>query len=122
MYDSIPKRPKNDHEKEQLDNSDENKPVEKHNCAHGDLKHDGIKVLLSCYADIWVGCITLARWQICAIQKDRVAVEEPDCKEHNLQHGHSQGILEENVVSEPAQDWNPQNAKKRETGEAYEID
>lgn len=102
MYNSIPKRPKDDHKQKQLDNSYENEPVEKHNSAHGDLKHDGVKVLLSCWASIWVNCITLASWQISAVQEHWVAVEEPDCKEQNLEHGYSHRIPEENVVSEPA--------------------
>lgn len=79
--------------------------MQKHYNSHDSLKHYWIVVLLSDYSGVGVVYITLVRCHIRAMQKDCVAIEEPDCEEDNLEDKYGQRVDKERIMGETTKDW-----------------
>ena len=75
--DAIPERPQDECEENQLDESNEDEPMEEHQQAQDHLEHLRVEMLLSLHRLICEGCITLARW-VNRFEEDSITVEEPD--------------------------------------------
>ena len=73
---AIPERPQDECEENQLDEGDEDEPMEEHQQAQDYLEHLWVEVLLSLHRLISESGIALARW-IDRLEEDCVSIEEP---------------------------------------------